>query len=383
MNPLILKFSRLSTRFPVTRIVVSNALFWLALCLIGAAGAYSDSLRRQDHIAFSALFSTWCWAHVPVFLLGVALHLFNSRQPEWFVSAKRVSNGYLLVLVLFLPCELFFIVALECIEHGRLLSFGLVWRRVVEMPRFGWFIEFAWTSGTYIGVVGLCIWHRHAQREQVWRLAEHDNLTLRLALEEQKLETLRGQLEPHFMFNALNAISALVRSNNPAMALSGISRLSNLLRYALAASQDEWVTVADELKFTRDYLALQRLRYGERLQVRFEGDSNDVLRADCLALLLQPLVENALRHGLDAATQPCAVTIVFAKVEHALQVRITNPIVPDALPNPGAGIGLSNVRARLHSAYGGTARLAIDKADGFFEGRLHLPTHAPMAVEVA
>lgn len=376
-------FSRLSTRFPLARIVVSNALFWLAICLIGAGGAYSDALRRQDQVAFPALLSTWCWAHVPVFLLGVALHLFNRRQPAWVLSARRVATGYLLVLLLFLPCELFFIVAQASIEHGRPVSFALVWARVLEMPRFGWFVEFAWTSGTYIGVIALCIWHRHGQREQVWRLAEHDNLTLRLALEEQKLRTLREQLEPHFMFNALNAISALVRANHNASALSGINRLSKLLRYVLAASQGEWVTVADELQFTRDYLALQHLRYGERLQVRIEGDSKDVLRADCLALLLQPLVENALRHGLDAATEPGAVTIVFARAAHALEVRISNPIVPGAQPNRGAGIGLANVRERLHHAYGGAASLVIDRADGVFQAILRVPAHAPMAVAAA
>ncbi|NVD97739.1 histidine kinase [Massilia sp. BJB1822] len=374
VKPLLLTFSRLSRRFPIGRIVVSNALFWLVVCRIGAAGSYSDALRRQNPIGFFTLLIRWCWNHVPVFLLGVTLHLFNRRHPECFVSATRVAMGYLLVL--FLPCELFFIVAYNSIEHGRPLSFDLVWRRVLEMPRFGWFIEFAWMSNTCSGVVALRIWHR--QRELVWRRAEFDNLALRLPPEEQKLQTLRGQLEPHITFNALNAISALVRANNPAMALSGINRLSSLLCYALAASQGEWVTVGDELQFTRDYLALQRLRYGERLQVRIEGDSSDVLRADCLALLLRPLVENAPRHGLDAATEPGAVTIVFA-----IKVRITNPIVPSAPPNPGAGIGLSNVKERLRSTCGGTTSLAIDKADGFFTAVLHLPTHAHMAVEVA
>lgn len=383
MKPYLQSFSLISARFPVARIVISNALFWLMVCLIGAAGAYSDALRHQDKIGFADLLIRWYWDHVPVFVLGVALHLINRRWPEWFVSTARVATGYLLVLLFFLPCELFFIVAHNSLNNGMTLSFDSISRRVMEMRRFGWFTEFAWTSGTFIGVVALSIWHRHRQRELVWRQGEHDNLALRLALEEQKLYALRGQLEPHFMFNALNAISALVRSNNPALALSGINRLSSLLRYALAASQGEWVTVADELQFTRDYLALQRLRYGERLQVRIEGDSSEVLRSDCLALLLQPLVENALRHGLDEATEPGAVTIVFAKVGHVLEVRITNPIVPDMLPNPGAGIGLSNVRERLHSAYGGTARLNIDKADSFFAATLHFPTHAPMAVEAA
>jgi two-component system sensor histidine kinase AlgZ len=383
MKPLLPFFTRLSLRFPVARIIVANALFWLMLCLIGSAGSYSDALRHQDKIDFAELLGRWCWAHVPVFLLGVALHMINRRRPEWCVSAPRVALGYLLVALLFMPCELFFIAAHNALYNGMALSFDLIWRRVFEMGRFGWFNEFAWTSGTYIGVVGLCIWRQHRQRELVWRQAEHDNLALRLALEEQKLQTLRGQLEPHFMFNALNAISALVRSDNPDLALSGINRLSSLLRYALAASQGEWVTVADELQFTRDYLALQRLRYGDRLQVRIAGDSGAVLRADCLALLLQPLVENALRHGLDEATEPGTVTIAFATAGRALEVRVANPIVPGALPNPGAGIGLANVRERLRSAYGGAASLAIDKADGRFVATLRLPMQAPMAVEAA
>jgi two-component system sensor histidine kinase AlgZ len=383
MEPLVLLFSRLSTRLPIARIVVSNALFWLTVCLVGAAGSYSDALRHQDKIGFPALLSRWCWDHFPVFLLGVGLHLFNRRRPDWFVSTARVAKGYLLVLLLFFPCELFFIVAHNCIYNDMPLSFGLVWQRVLDMRRFGWFTEVSWTSGTYFGVVAICVWHRQRQRELVWRQAEHDNLALRLALEEQKLQTLRGQLEPHFMFNALNAISALVRSNSPDLALSGINRLSSLLRYALAASQGEWVTVADELQFTRDYLALQRLRYGDRLQVRIAGDSGAVLRADCLALLLQPLVENALRHGLDEATEPGTVTIAFATAGRALEVSVANPIVQGALPNPGAGIGLANVRERLRSAYGGAASLAIDKSDGCFVATLRLPMQAPMAAEAA
>jgi two-component system sensor histidine kinase AlgZ len=383
MKPLLPFFTRLSLRFPVTRIVVANALFWLILCLVGAAGSYSDALRHQDKIGFPDLLMRWCWDHFPVFLLGVGLHLFNRRRPDWFVSTARVAKGYLLVLLLFFPCALFFIMAHIGIYDVMPWSFGLVWQRVLDMRRFGWFTEFAWTSGTYFGVVAICVWHRQRQRELVWRQAEHDNLALRLALEEQKLQTLRGQLEPHFMFNALNAISALVRSNNPDLALSGINRLSSLLRYALAASQGEWVTVADELQFTRDYLALQRLRYGDRLQVHIAGDSGAVLRADCLALLLQPLVENALRHGLDEATEPGTVTIAFATAGRALEVRVANSIVPGALPNPGAGIGLANVRERLRSAYGGAASLAIDKADGRFVATLRLPMQASMAVEAA
>jgi len=380
MKPLLLLLSRVSTRLPITRIVLSNALFWLVLCVIGAAGSYSDALRRHDQTGYASLLVRWCWDHLPVCLLGIALHLANRRRPEWFVSATHLAAGYLLVLLLFMPCELFFIVAHDCINRGLPLSFALVWERVIDMPRFGGFMELAWTSATYIGVVALCVWRRHRQRELVWREAEHDNLALRLALEQQKLQTLRGQLEPHFMFNALNAISALVRSHNPALALAGINRLSSLLRYALAASQHEWVTVGDELQFTRDYLALQQLRYGARLQVTIAGDSSAVLRADCLALLLQPLVENALRHGLDECDdeRTVAVSIVFAVAARDLVVRIGNPVTPGARPNPGTGIGLRNVRERLHSAYGAQALLAVEKTATRFTAILRLPIQCSM-----
>jgi LytS/YehU family sensor histidine kinase len=254
---------------------------------------------------------------------------------------------------------LLFIAAHHRLAEGAPLTFQLAWLRVLEMRRFSWFTELAWTSGTYVAVVALCVWRRHRQRERAWLQAERDNLSLRLQI-------LRGQLEPHFMFNALNAISALVRSDDRALALAGIRRLSDLLRYALAASEREWVVLADELEFTRDYLALQRLRYGDRLQVRIDGDSTDVLNADCPPLLLQPLVENALRHGLDCHAGQGEVHIAFAARDHELSVRIVNPLVLNAPPNPGVGTGLRNVRARLHTAYGPSAQLRAEpEADRF------------------
>jgi hypothetical protein len=343
----------------IGRIVVSNATFWLVLCLIGAVGSYSDALRSHDNISFIHLLESWCWDHVPVCLLGIVVHLINRRWPDYFVNSTRVAAGYGLVLMLFLPGELLFIAAHHRLAEGGPLTFQLAWLRVLEMRRFSWFTELAWTSGTYVAVVALCVWRRHRQRERAWLQAERDNLSLRLQI-------LRGQLEPHFMFNALNAISALVRSDDRALALAGIRRLSDLLRYALAASEREWVVLADELEFTRDYLALQRLRYGDRLQVRIDGDSTDVLNADCPPLLLQPLVENALRHGLDCHAGQGEVHIAFAARDHELSVRIVNPLILNAPPNPGVGTGLRNVRARLHTAYGPSAQLRAEpQADRF------------------
>jgi len=108
--------------------------------------------------------------------------------------------------------------------------------------KFNWFLEFAWFTGTFAVVTAICIWHQGQERAALLQNTETSNLNLHLALEQQRLRSIRQQLEPHFIFNALNAISALVRTNEKPMALAGIRQLSDLLRYALTTSSTEWVS---------------------------------------------------------------------------------------------------------------------------------------------
>ena len=158
---------------------------------------------------------------------------------------------------------------------------------------------------------------------------------------------LRAQLEPHFLFNALNAISALVRSGDKKLGLQGISLLSDLLRYVLSAGVRNTTTVAAELQFVRDYLALQRLRYGDRLRMHIDGAGALLDDVACPPLLLQPLVENALRHDLDCTSGPSDIHLSFIEEEKALLIRVTNPARDDVPANPGAGLGLANTQDRL------------------------------------
>jgi two-component system sensor histidine kinase AlgZ len=150
---------------------------------------------------------------------------------------------------------------------------------------------------------------------------------------------LRAQFEPHFLFNALNAISALVRDGDRGLALGGIGRLSDLLRYALSASVREDVTVAAELQFVRDYLDLQRLRYGERLQVQIDGEDSLLHEVECPPLLLQPLIENALRHDLDCREGPSDIRCGFVQDGEVLAIRSRIPSARTLrrIPAPGSG----------------------------------------------
>jgi LytS/YehU family sensor histidine kinase len=183
---------------------------------------------------------------------------------------------------------------------------------------------------------------------------------------------LRAQFEPHFLFNALNAISALVRDGDRTLALGGIGRLSDLLRYALSASVRNTVTVAAELQFVRDYLDLQRLRYGDRLQVRIDGEGRLLHEVECPPLLLQPLIENALRHDLDCHQGPSDIRLVFAQDDETLAIRVANPVSAQASPNPGAGLGLANTRERLKLMHP-TASLITSVEGGRFVAEVRLP----------
>jgi two-component system sensor histidine kinase AlgZ len=246
------------------------------------------------------------------------------------------------------------------LEDARLL--------LMKMLLVGWFS----TTGTFAAILAIHYWRQARERELAWQRSQTDMLNLRLALEQQRMLALRAQFEPHFLFNALNAISALVRDGDRTLALGGIGRLSDLLRYALSASVRNTVTVAAELQFVRDYLDLQRLRYGDRLRVHIDGEGSLLHEVECPPLLLQPLIENALRHDLDCREGPSDIRLGFAQDGEVLAIRVTNPASAQASPNPGAGLGLANTRERLKLMHP-TASLLTSLQDGRFVAEVRLP----------
>ncbi|KQW89952.1 histidine kinase [Massilia sp. Root418] len=355
------------------RVLAINAVLWTTLCALGALGSYGDGLREGMTRSYAVPLWNWCSTHLLLMVFSSGMYLLFSRYAALLGRVRSIAAVYALVLLLFVPLELAYVGAVYAVRGGAELSLPSVWAAVQRLHNFDLFMELAWTSFTYIAVVAVCAWQQGRAREQAWRQAQTDNLSLRLELEQQRLLALRSQLEPHFIFNALNAISALVRSDDKRVALTGISRLSDLLRYALAASSRDWVSVADELQFVRDYLDLQRLRYGERLRVSIEGGHGAVLGADCPPLLLQPLVENALRHDLDCHDGVSDIRLELAREGEQLLIRISNPLAHAASPNPGLGLGLRSTQARLQMAAGSAASLSTRRDAGRFVAEVRMP----------
>lgn len=182
-----------------------------------------------------------------------------------------------------------------------------------------------------------------------------------VALAEARLEVLKRQLQPHFLFNTLNSISVLM-FENVNLANRMLLRLSELLRAGLADDLPHEVSLERELAFLDRYLEIERMRFGDRLTIDVNVDTA-TLGARVPNLILQPIVENAIRYGVAAVDRPATVSIRAGKSgnELHLEVRDDGPGLP---PGAKRGVGLSNTEARLRQLYGSDQKLELLPADG-------------------
>jgi LytS/YehU family sensor histidine kinase len=233
-------------------------------------------------------------------------------------------------------------------------------------------------TGVYFALVG--IEHALAYMAQA-RERETQAARLTAQLAEAQLGALRMQLNPHFLFNSLNAITVLVRDQNTAAASRMLELLSDVLRQVLRAEASHETALSTELDFLERYLAIEQVRFSDRLRPRIEVGAA-IRRALAPQLILQPLVENALRHGI-ARRADAGLLEVAARREGdtlVLTVRDDGPGLDKALdpgldPAATAGVGLANTRARLAALYGDRASLEIANAAGGVVATIRLPYH--------
>ncbi|WP_374356739.1 sensor histidine kinase [Chitinimonas sp.] len=348
-----------------------SALIWASLTLLHFAASLSDAARHGRPPDVKGMHVVvYCDAIMSVFCAWLYRHL--EGMGEQLPRVRRLLPLFCKVFLLFIVP---YYLQLSLLEHFY-LSDGS-WQ---ELPGFLRKINlhfYLWDmlilSGAMAVAYSLALINKQRTADTHRQQVEAENALLRLELAQQRMASLRAQLEPHFMFNALNAISALVRADDKRLAISALSRLSMLLRYALTASSVEWVKFADEMRFLRDYLALQSLRFDERLQITICGEDEVILNADFPPLLLQPLVENAIRHNLERHGDPADVLVKLSHSASELTINISNPIPADAPANPGFGLGLHHTRERIRLAYGGRGQLRISEVDGRFDLTLQLP----------
>jgi hypothetical protein len=189
------------------------------------------------------------------------------------------------------------------------------------------------------------------------RVQEVKNLQLESSQKESELSNLKNQLNPHFMFNAMNSIRALV-DEDPILAKQSITQLSNLLRNTLQIGKKRLITVTEEIKIVNDYLALEKIRFEERLNYT-EEIKPITEKALVPPLIIQTFVENAIKHGISKKAAGGLVAIFVSKVENAVCIEVHNDGKYIESSKPDVGIGLQNAKKRLHILYGDKASISI------------------------
>jgi two-component system, LytTR family, sensor kinase len=203
------------------------------------------------------------------------------------------------------------------------------------------------------------------------RQEQMDKIRLQSLVKELELKTIKAHINPHFIFNALNSIRALV-DENPTRARQAITELSNILRSSMQAEKTETASLQKELNIVKDYLALEHIRFEDRLQVEFDVDE-DTLGQPVPPMMLQTLVENAIKHGISKRVDGGVIKIIsdFNKDQHQLIVQNTGHINGDFNPE---GFGLYSTQNRLMLLYGDKAHFEIkNNSDNMVEAIVTMP----------
>lgn len=248
-----------------------------------------------------------------------------------------------------------------CIAWATLgLLLGLVLNRFPAqgnlLPDYvNWLLtSLPWSVFMYFTVLG-CVYAFTYYRESRERESQQARLAAQLA--EARLGALRMQLHPHFLFNSLNAITVLVRDQKVREASRMLELLSSLLRHVLQIGQRQWITLDEEIRFLEQYLEIEQVRFSDRLKVLWSIDTavRDALVPE---FILQPIVENAVRHGV-AKRSDAGVIEISARESDSDVVLSVQDNGPGYYPTTDAGMGLSNTRARLETLFGEAGRLEI------------------------
>ncbi|HMX35877.1 MAG TPA: histidine kinase [Ferruginibacter sp.] len=228
--------------------------------------------------------------------------------------------------------------------------------------------------GIYYNLLLIAIWmliyivYHYVERN---RKGELDRLRLESTVKELELKTIKAHINPHFIFNSLNSIRALV-DENPTRARRAITELSNILRSSMQAEKAETVTLQSELDIVKDYLALEQMRFEERLKVEMDIDK-DTLEQPVPPMMLQTLVENSIKHGISKLINGGQVRIVARFTNEHLELSVQNTGQLNGHIN-GEGFGIKSTQDRLNLMYQGKAAFEIRNIDGgLVESKVILP----------
>jgi two-component system LytT family sensor kinase len=334
------------------------AAIWTGIGLIDASETVFPMRAQGMHHAWARLFVTLVLSWLPWALATPLVMGLGRRFPPFRASVLQALPVHLGAVA---------VIGLISSAWSALLEVLLNPWAQSEPGSFSdlWFFKFLYGLLTSMIVYGFLIAITFVldSRERIAR-QRAQTAQLNEQLSRAQLDALRRQMEPHFMFNTLNAIAGLVRDNRNDAAVTMIVGLGEFLRHAAEDSNRPQVALAEEVEYLQRYLDIQKVRFAERLQVSVDVPA-ELLPAQVPSLILQPLVENAIKHGIARRAAGGAIRVAGWRANDRLSLSVYNdgPCLPADWEAARAGVGLSNLRTRLQILYGSRFELSLRNQD--------------------
>jgi two-component system LytT family sensor kinase len=324
---------------------VTQGVLYLYLLHLPLTVVIADSLISSLMFGFLGLLAWYPTRYIP----------FQKQSPIYSILAHVVAGIVVLgawVLITMVLLNALFAYQEKYIEF---LNQTLAWRAML---------------GALIYLVLVLIYYLVSNSQKLQERLQQEE-RLRGMVRDAELNMLKSQINPHFLFNSLNSIASLTMSN-PDEAREMIIRLSDFLRYSLKHRENEYVPLREELGRMKDYLAIEKVRFGEKLQYEF------IIRGECEAFLVptmifQPLFENAIRHSVYESVDPVTIRFSCIQEQESMKAVITNDYDPGVPSRKGTGVGLQNVRQRITLAYNGMGSVEWTAQDSVFTVTILFP----------
>ena len=347
-----------STRFLRWAIIIG---FWTFFGLLNGSQLYLGVWMEGMRLSFWRVFATnvfgwWAWIPATPIVLWLGRHFRVERGTWWRVLPVHLLACLLISIAHFAFATYAYVLILP---FGRENNPRPFWEMFLGRAMSQFHLDLLIYAATLGVSYAVSYYFRYRERE--FRASQ-----LESQLAQAQLQTLKMQLQPHFLFNTLNGIAGLVRDNRNKAAVNMLAGLSDLLRYTLENAGKQEVPLKEELEFLELYLDIQQMRFSDRLQVEMEIEP-ETLDALVPNLILQPLVENAIRHGTSRRAASGTVGVSARRDDGSLRIHIYDD-GPGLKRDDGAktveGVGLSNTRARLSQLYGGRQKFTLSERGG-------------------
>jgi two-component system, LytTR family, sensor kinase len=354
--------ARVDWRVAVGSIIAMWAIYFLITTGLAALAGAPDQVGLMGRRAIVVVFGALCTLILYLLLVRVQPRSFGARLGVAFGAAVPLTILYAII-------NLFaFFVWFPTEDSAKIIGevqdkYPAAWQLVLVLDSsIRWYFFFAVWAALYVAL-------GYANE---MRAVEHQANTYRLEAKTAQLRALHYQVNPHFLFNTLNSLSSLVLSGRTADAEAMIQTLATFYRTSLTGDPTLDVPLAEEVQLQQLYLEVEAVRFPERLRTVF--DIPDALVDACVpGLILQPLVENAVKHAVAATNRPVTITIAARAAGNILRLSVSDDGPGKSENHEGCGIGLSNVRDRLAARYGTADGLSVDTTPPGYRVVLMLP----------